>query len=224
MDNFNIYSAMNWKYRLLYCLMLNYYKKYYTKNRFNGRILVVCTTQKELMTNYESIYSYVKRFREEDIKTLNKFIPRNDNQLKELYDKVESRCTCLSDLLDGIKKEYVSARGAFVEPRRHSITNIPKNSNILFLRLDDAENLNEKFLIREIFVPEKFELDSDCPVDLLCSVIGKYVKEVIKTMKVLSANNVSEIEFPSLSIFMNSDNGLDIADRVNDYLREYYSC
>ena len=43
-------------------------------------------------------------------------------------------------------------------------------------------------------------------------------------MKVLSANNVSEIEFPSLSIFMNSDNGLDIADRVNDYLREYYSC
>ena len=92
------------------------------------------------------------------------------------------------------------------------------------MKLDDAENLNEKFLIREIFVPEKFELDSDCPVDLLCSVIGKYVKEVVKTMKVLSANNVSEIEFPSLSIFMNSDNGLDIADRVNDYLREYYSC
>ena len=48
MDEFKVYSRLSYKYRLLYCLILNYYRGYYADNKLKSKVLVLCTTKKEL--------------------------------------------------------------------------------------------------------------------------------------------------------------------------------
>ena len=91
MEDFRIYDRFSYKYRLLYCLMLNYYRNFYADNKFKGKVLVIGTCRKEWIKNYDKLYCTIQKYRKEDILTLKKFICFYDKQLKLLFDKLEDK-------------------------------------------------------------------------------------------------------------------------------------
>lgn len=84
------------------------------------------------------------------------------------------------------------------------------------MELNDTDRIFEKHLIRDIFIPESFSLEDDTgnDTDALCRIIKLFVLSIRKTKEILLRNNASETEFLSLSVFLNTTNGLNIEDEV----------
>lgn len=217
MENFKIYNRFSYKYRLLYCLMINCYRNYYADNKFNGKILVIGTCRKELIKNYDKLYYTIQKYRKEDIVTLKKFICFYDKQLKLLFDKIDDKNISYEQIINDIKREYITNRGIYQKFQySYGKTKIPKDKNIIFMELSDIGNVYDKYLIRDMFIPEEFSFgkENNNKVNELCRMIRIYVKDIIRTKDILLKNNANQPDFLSLSIFLNSSNGLDIEDEV----------
>ena len=221
MEDFRIYDRFSYKYRLLYCLMLNCYRNYYADNKFKGKVLVIGTNRKELIKNYERLYTTIKKYRREDILTLKKFICFYDKQLKLLFEKLDEKNIKYEKIINDIKEEYIPSKSIYKKLKfGYDNSRFPQDKNIIFMELGDVERIYEKYLIRDIFIPEDFSLDDKSSNDAnsLCRVIELYVKDIRKTKEILSINNTNEIEFLTLSIFLNTSNGLKIEDEVINQL------
>lgn len=217
MDDFRIYDRFSYKYRLLYCLMLNYYRNFYADNKFKGKVLVIGTCRKELIKNYDKLYSTILKYKKEDIITLKKFICFYDNQLKLLFDKLDDKSIDYEQLINNIKKEYTPNKSIYRKLKFGcDNSKFPLDKNIIFMELNDTDRIFEKHLIRDIFIPESFSLEDDTgnDTDALCRIIKLFVLSIRKTKEILLRNNASETEFLSLSVFLNTTNGLNIEDEV----------
>ena len=117
MDEFKVYSRLSYKYRLLYCLILNYYRGYYADNKLKSKVLVLCTTKKELTENYDLLYSTIKDFKTEDIITLRKFITFYDKQLKQLFENIDDKGIRYGTIIKDIKQEYTSNKSVYKKYR-----------------------------------------------------------------------------------------------------------
>ena len=215
-DDFNFIYDYNFKYMLLICTLKNYYRKHYATNKFNSKIVMLGSNKRELMTLHDQVLEVINQFTVEDIISLRMFSHRNKD-LKCLFDKIVMKGIDYQEILNGIKKEY-KAKPVFLEPKSYSLMSIPMESNLIFIEFDRAKCLKEKYLVKEIFSSEQIELDtSKC--SQLCSAVETYIKESTQNKNVLSSNNVLEPEFSKLSVFINSENGMDIWDRITDELK-----
>lgn len=222
MNDYKIYYRYSYKYRLLYCLMINYYRSYYANIKFKSNVLVLGTCKKELMKSYDEIYTTISNFTVYDIITLKKFISFYDNQLKDLFENLENKNISYGRIISDIKKAYVPNKGTYLQCKySESYKKLPKDKSIVFMELKDSEQVNKKYLIRDIYIPEYFSIDDKNANDAesLCYTLRLYVKEFIKSKDILKENNISETDFMTLSIFLNSDNGLLIEDELRYIIR-----
>ena len=74
MRTLQLHYKYSYKYKLLYCLLLNYYRRCYSKNKFKGVIAVACFKRPILMNHYEMFFKTINEFTVDDIHTLRKFI------------------------------------------------------------------------------------------------------------------------------------------------------
>ena len=222
MDDFRIYDRWSYKYRLLYCLMINYYRNHYADNKFKGKILVIGTCRKELIKNYDKLYYTIKKYRKEDILTLKKFICFYDNQLQLLFEKIDDKDISYEKVINDIKNEYIDSKSIYRKLKyNRDNTKLPQDKNIIFIELNDVDNILEKHLIRDMFIPENFSLEdnNNNNANELCRIIRLYVNNIRKTKEILARNNAAQTEFLSLSVFLNSSDGLDMEDEVYNQLR-----
>lgn len=223
MNELNIYDRWNYKYRLLYCLMLNYYRNHYADNKFKGKVLVLCTSKKRLMDEYDKLYSTIRCFTVEDVKTLYGFIGRHDKELKQLFEDLEEHNVYFDYLIQGIKKEYISERATYKECIYGDVEHFPSGKNITFINFEDVDLIYDKHLVREMFIPEHFNMrrhpDSNC--NELCNILTKYTREITKAKAILKSNNAQETEYLSLNVFINGEDGLAFIDEVNNRLTMY---
>lgn len=220
MDDFKTYGRFTSKYRLLYCLLLNHYRSYYANNKFKGKILVLGKDKKELMECYDEIYSTIREFKVEDLLTLRKFISWTDKQLKQLFANLDNEGISFAKIIEDIKSEYIPSKSEYKKYKvGESEWSLKTNKNLVFIETNDAVYITNKHLVREIYVPTIFTshtLNED--KSNLAYTLHKYVKEILKTKSILKNNNAHETDFLSLSIFINSDAGLDLEDKINIYL------
>lgn len=222
MDDFRIYDRFSYKYRLLYCLMLNYYRNFYADNKFKGKVLVIGTCRKELIKNYDKVYYIIQKYKKEDIITLKKFICFYDNQLKLLFDKLDDKNIDYEQFINNIKKEYISSKSIYRKLKfGYDNSKLPQDKNIIFMELNDTDKIQEKHLIRDIFIPESFSLEDkeNNNTNELCRVLKLFVLSIRKTKEILIKNNANKTDFLSLSIFLNTPDGLDIEDEIHNLLR-----
>ena len=220
MDNFKTYGRFTSKYRLLYCLLLNYYRSYYANNKFKSKILVLGKDKKELMECYDEIYSTIREFKVEDLFTLRKFISWTDKQLKQLFANLDNEGISFAKIIEDIKSEYIPSKSEYKKYKvGESEWSLKPNKNLAFIETSDATNITNKHLVREIFIPTPFTLaDLKDGKSILGYILYTYAKEILKTKSILKNNNAHETDFLSLSIFINSNAGLDLEDKINDYL------
>lgn len=222
MELFKTYDRFNYKYRLLYCLMLNYYRNNYADNKFKGKILVICSCKKELIKNYDKIYFTIKRFKSQDIETLKKFISEYDFQLKKLFDKLDNKNISYEKIIRDLKKEYIQSKSTYKQYwGKESYNVLPEDKNIIFMEQCSVENIYNKYLVRDIFIPEYYSMDDSKAQSSrsLCYPIECFVRDIMKTKDILKINNADEPEFLSLSVFIDSDNSLDIEDEIETLLQ-----
>lgn len=225
MDEFKIYSRLSYKYRLLYCLMLNYYRGYYADNKLKSKVLVLCTTKKELTESYDLLYSTIKEFKAEDIITLRKFITFYDKQLKQLFENIDDKGIKYGTIIKDIKQEYTPNKSVYKKYKYNGDSEkIPKDINVVFMQLNDADAISNRHLIRDIFIPQHISLNNDIDSNCneLCRVIRIYVKELMKTKSILKNNNATETDFLSLNIFLDSNDDVAIEDEVLNNLNCHF--
>ena len=84
------------------------------------------------------------------------------------------------------------------------------------MQLNDADEIPNRHLIRDIFIPQNISLNNEIGsvYNELCRVILIYVKELMKTKSILKSNNATETDFLSLNIFLDTNNAVAIEDEV----------
>lgn len=217
MDEFKVYDRFSYKYRLLYCLMLNYYRNRYADNKFKGKIMVVGSCKKELIRSYDEFYSTLKNFTQEDIKILRRFISSYDEQLKMLFSKIHEKHISYKSIINDIKEEYTVNQSMYYQfSYRENTKKVPNDINVIFIEMSEIGRLLDKHVFREIFIPEYYSLSDKNANNgsTLCYAMKSLVKEIYKTKEVLNSNNAQETDFLSLSIYLNSYDGLDIEDEI----------
>lgn len=218
--DFRLVYDYNFKFNLLLCTILNFYRKHYATNQLNSKILILGSSKKELIKLYDRIFFFIRSFIKRDLSILKQFMRTQDKFENELYNKIIMKCVDSEELLNGIEKEYSEDKAIFISPRH--LKDIPIECNIIFMEFDKAKYLKDKHLIKEIFVAEQIE--SDTPIcRSLCNVIEDFIKATTKSKKVLQSNNINEDELSKLSIFINSESsGLDIWDKILDDLKDEF--
>ena len=139
MNDFRIYDRFSYKYRLLYCLMLNYYRNYYADNKFKGKVLVIGTNRKELIKNYERLYTTIEKYRKEDIITLRKFRCFYDKQLTLLFEKLDDKNIKYETIINDIKEEYIPSKSIYKKLKfGYDNSRFPQEKNVIFMELSDV--------------------------------------------------------------------------------------
>ena len=219
--DFRLVYDYNFKFSLLLCTILNYYRKRYATNQLNSKILVLGSSKKELIKLYDRLFINIRYFNKRDLSILKQFMRTRDKFENELYNKIIMKGVDSEELLNGIEKEYANEdKAIFIDPKQNNLKDIPIECNIIFMEFDKAKYLKDKHLIKEIFVVEQIE--SNTPIcRLLCNVVEDFIKETTKSKKVLQSNNINEDELSKLSIFINSESsGIDIWDTILDDLKD----
>ena len=62
MRTLQLHYKYSYKHKLLYCLLLNYYRRCYSKNKFKGVIAVACFKRPVLMNHYEMFFKTINEF------------------------------------------------------------------------------------------------------------------------------------------------------------------
>lgn len=221
MNDFDIYDRLPYKLRLLYCLMLNYFRNYYSNRK--GKILVLSSSRKVLIYNYTKMYYTIKHLQAKDILTLKKFTTFYDKQLKQLFSEIDNKNIGYNKIIKDIKREYIPCKSVYINLKKKSLVKMPKEKNIIFMEFYNSDNIYDKHLIKEIFIPEKFELDYDkYPIRTLINSVEVYIRETKKAKEVLDSASSTGLEFINLSIFLNSDSELEICDAIIDDLKDDY--
>ena len=102
MRTLQIHYEYNYKHKLLDCLLLNYYRRYYSKLKFKGVIAVACFKRSALMSHYEIFYNTINELKVDDIKTLRKFIYKKDDILETLFEELDNNDISYIKILDEI--------------------------------------------------------------------------------------------------------------------------
>ena len=221
-NNFYLIYDFSFKYRLLYCLMLNYYRKYYADNKFNGEMIVVSSNKNKLTFYYDKIYSTINEFTANDIQNLKKFTNSHDEQLCLLFNYIENKQISYNKIIQDLKLEYIENKGIFkyydLNSSKFKLTD-DNDNNIIFMEMANFEKYEDNQAVREIFIPEYFSVKND-KIKQFMEEIYLYIKNINICKDILKDNNAKEPEFLSLNVFIESDNGLEIEDEIINLIYE----
>jgi len=210
-----VHYHYNYKHKLLYCLLLNYYRRKYSKIKFKGVIAVTCFKRKSLMNHYEMFFKTIKELKEDDIKTLRDFTYKYDNVLKTLFEELDNSDISYRQILFEIKKTYTKDNALCCNEFDSECPSIPKNKFIIFTEIESLSNLYDKYLIKDIFIPEnctKFNIKDN--TRSIISVLLQYTEEFIKMKKILSSHGIINDDLSNLNVFIETDEGMLIVDEV----------
>lgn len=223
MEYFDVFGRLTYKFNVLYMLMLNYCRTLYSDNKSsNGtKILILCENRRDLIKNYEKIYTIIRKFKPKDIYTLKKFICFYDKQLQQLLSKFDDKGISYSEIIRNIKQLYTEDKSIYINPRRNISINIPRDKNLVFTEFSNAGRIYDKHLVKQIFIAQKINSETS---NILCTLLTPFVKDIIKEKDILSFNGSTSREFTNLSIFINSEQviDIDIADELISNLKEDY--
>lgn len=223
MNDFDVYDRLPYKLRLLYCLMLNYYRNYYSNRKMAGKVLVLSTSRKMVIYNFQKMYYTISHFQKKDILTLKKFTTFYDKQLKQLFTEIDNKNIGYNKVIKDIKREYTPYKSLYINLPKKSLVKIPQENNIIFMEFYNSDNIYDKHLIKEVFIPERFELDYDkYPIRTLIKSVEVYIRETKKAKEVLESASSTGLEFINLSIFLNSNSELEICDEIIGDLKDDY--
>lgn len=221
MDVLDIHYKYDYKGRLLYMLLLNYYRKYYSDNRFNGKVVVACSTTSRLMKDYDIFYNTINLLTVSDIIKLNNFTYFYDKQLKLLFKKLREKNVSYDKLIKGIKEEYTKDKSLYYDDLCDNHHNLPSDKNVIFVEVNNLVQIYSKYLIRDIFIPEKqYVSQLERQHGGLYFVLSEYVEEFIKMINILKAHTNIQDDFLKLNLFIDTDKGIDIIDKVNSRTRD----
>lgn len=222
MEYFDVFGRFTYKFNVLYILMLNYYRTLYSVNKSsNGKILILCDNRKELIKNYEKIYTIIRKLKSKDIHTLKNFICFYDKQLQQLFSIFDDKGISYSKIISNIKQLYTEEKAIYINPKRNTPINVPRDKNLIFTEFSNAVHIYDKHLVKEIFVAQDINSETS---NSLCTLLTSFAKDIIKEKDILSFNGSTSREFTNLSIFINSEQviDIDIADEVISNLKEDY--
>lgn len=220
MEYFDVFGRLTYKFNVLYILMLNFYRTLYSDNK-SSKILILCENRRKLIKNYEKIYTIIRELKPKDILTLKKFICFYDKQLQQLFSIFDDKGISYSKIIRDIKQLYTEEKAIYINPKRNTSINVPRDKSLIFTEFSNAGHIYDKHLVKEIFVAQEITSETS---NILCTLLTPFVKDIIKEKDILSFNGSTSREFTNLSIFINSEQviDIDIADEVISNLKEDY--
>ena len=215
MRTLQLHYKYSYKHKLLYCLLLNYYRRCYSKNKFKGVIAVACFKRPILMNHYEMFFKTINEFTVDDIHTLRKFIFKYDDVLKTLFEEMDNNDISYISMLDGIKEIYRKDKSIYCDSFIYKESMIPKDKNIMFLEIQSLLEVNDKYLIKDIFIPEfcsKFSIKNNS--NSLITMLINYIDEFRKMKEILKVHGIINDNLSNLNLFIETDDGMLLLDEV----------
>ena len=215
MRTLQIHYKYNYKHKLLYCLLLNYYRRYYSKTKFKGVIAVACFKRSALMNHYEIFYNTIDEFTIEDIHTLRKFIYKRDDILETLFEELDNNNISYIKILDEIKNTYTKDKSMYCDEFNCEEPSITKDKNVIFTGIESLIELYDKYLIKDIFIPEfcsKFSIKNNS--NSLITMLINYIDEFRKIKEILKVHGIISDNLSNLNLFIECDDGMLLLDEV----------
>ena len=215
MRTLQLHYKYSYKHKLLYCLLLNYYRRCYSKNKFKGVIAVACFKRPVLMNHYEMFFKTINEFTVDDIHTLRKFIFKYDDVLKTLFEEMDNNDISYISMLDGIKEIYRKDKSIYCDSFIYKESMIPKDKNIMFLEIQSLLEVNDKYLIKDIFIPEfcsKFAVKDNS--SSIVTMLIEYTEEFVKMKDTLKNHSLDIDKLSNLNVFIEIDDGMLLVDEV----------
>lgn len=215
MRTLQIHYEYNYKHKLLYCLLLNYYRRYYSKLKFKGVIAVACFKRSALMNHYELFYNTIDEFTIEDIHTLRKFVYKRDDILETLFEELGNNDISYIKILDEIKNTYTKDKSMYCDEFNCEEPSIPKDKNVIFTGIESLIELYDKYLIKDIFIPEfcsKFSIKNNS--NSLITMLINYIDEFRKMKEILKVHGIINDNLSNLNLFIETDDGMLLLDEV----------
>jgi len=219
MRTLQIHYEYNYKHKLLYCLLLNYYRRYYSKTKFKGVIAVACFKRPSLTNHYEMFYNTIKELTIEDIKTLRKFIYKRDDILETLFEELDNNDISYIKIVNDIKNIYTKDNSMYCDVFNYEEPSIPKDKNVIFSRIESLNQLYDKYLIKDIFIPEfcsKTTIKSNS--NSIITMLINYINEFRKMKEILKVHGIINDELSNLNLFIETDDGMLLVDEVYEYI------
>lgn len=215
MRTLQIHYKYNYKHKLLYCLLLNYCRRSYSKTKFKGVIAVACFKRPALMNHYEMFYNTIKELTVDDIKTLRKFVCKRDDILETLFEELDNNDISYIKILDDIKTTYTKDKSLCCDEFNCEEPSIPKDKNAIFTEIESLIELYDKYLIKDIFIPEfctKAAIKSNS--SSLITMLINYIEEFRKMKEILRVHGIINDNLSNLNLFIETDDGMLLLDEV----------
>ena len=227
MNYVRIYYKLSFKYRLLLCLLNNYYLNHYAKNKINSKIVVSSPDESKLMRDYEIIFNVIKNLKIEDLITLRKFIPKHQIEIIKIFDELKKQDIDYSKIIDDIKKEYVEDNSIYYNDycddyeydydlKKNSIT---EDTKILFLENSYLKEVYNKHLIRNVFSTDNYSIcrmrsgSNNEFLGTLTSYALKY-KKINNIVRDITSINLEDDSYYCLNLYLEAN------DDVISYIQE----
>lgn len=222
MDLLKFYYGLDYKYTILVLLLNNYYLSNYSKNKFNSKILVVGDSEKNLMSEYERFFKVIDSLCIEDINTLIKFQSPKNKKVSYLFNKFKDNQISNEKIIDDLKRLYTRDSSMYFDDFRVEYKNTKDEKNIIFIQLDDIEDLYDSYMVRDLYI-SYFISDSEIKLgkhNFLVGRISLLVRVLRKTGQItkrLLNNNLLEDKDFKLNIHFKGD--FDTMCSLEDSLR-----
>lgn len=221
MNYVRIYHKLNFKYRLLLCLLNNYYLNHFAKNKINSKIVVSASDESKLMKDYEIIFSIINDLKTEDLVTLRKFMPKHQIEVIKIFDELKKQDIEYSKIIEDIKKEYVEDNSIYYNDYCDDYdydydlkkNNITEDTKILFLENSYLKEVYNKHLIRNVFSTENYSMykmrsgNNNGFLGTLTSYALKY-KKINNIIKDVTGINLEDDDYYCLNVYLEADDNV----------------
>lgn len=197
----------DYKYRLLLCLLNNYYINKLADNKIKSFVVIAASSQNKLMKDYDIIFKIIKELKVEDLDTLRKFISRRNRKILELFE--ENNYTD-ENIIDELKKDYSIENSSYMK-NYDDENHFDKNIKMVFVENDKLRHIYDKHLVRDIFLTEAYDrrmYEYGTKTNYIFGAIVEYVtryKEVKNIVKDVTGINLQEDKNYRLNLYMQSD-------------------
>jgi len=196
----------DYKYRLLLCLLNNYYINKLADNKIKSFVVIAASSQNKLMKDYDIIFKIIKELKVEDLDTLRKFISRRKSKVFELFE--ENNYTD-ENIIEELKKDYTIDNSSYMK-NYDDENHFDKNIKMVFVENDKLRLIYDKHLVRDIFITDTYDRrmyqygKTNHIFGALVEYITKY-KEVKNIIKDVIGINLQEDKNYRLTLYMQSD-------------------
>lgn len=206
MDYIEFYYTYDYKYRLLLCLLNNYYINKLADKKIKSFVVITALSQNKLMKEYDNIFKIIKKLKVEDLDTLRKFISRKKSKIFELFE--ENNYTD-EKIIDELKKDYTIENSSYLKYYDDE-NHFDKSIKMVFVENDKLRNIYDKHLVRDIFLSEAYDrrMYQFGKTNHIFGAIIEYItryKEVKNIVKDVTGINLQEDKNYRLNLYMQSD-------------------